>query len=46
MRDYMNNIISFDYLNEWNSINLENANKELQNRFLEDKMVLSIVNPK
>ena len=46
MRDYMNNIISFDYLNEWNNINIEDANKELKDRFIEDKMILSIVNPK
>lgn len=46
MRDYMNNIISFDYLNEWNNINIEDANKELKDRFVEDKMILSIINPK
>lgn len=46
MRDYMNNIISFDYLNEWNNINIEGANKELKDRFVEDKMILSIINPK
>ena len=46
MRDYLNNIISFDYLNEWNNINIEDANKELKDRFVEDKMILSIINPK
>ena len=29
-----------------NNINIEDANKELKDRFIEDKMILSIVNPK
>lgn len=46
MRDYMNDIISFDYINEWNNITIEEANKLLKDKFIEEKMILSIVNPK
>ena len=46
MRDYMNDIISFDYINEWNNITIEEANEMIKDKFIEEKMILSIVNPK
>ena len=46
MRDYMNDIISFDYINEWNNITIEEANEMIIDKFIEEKMILSIVNPK
>ena len=46
MRDYLNNINSFDYIEEWSKINLEDANKMLKDKFIEEKMILSIILPK
>ena len=43
---YMNDIISFDYINEWNNITIEEANEMIKDKFIEEKMILSIVNPK
>lgn len=46
MRDYLNNIISFDYIDEWSKINLKDANQILRDKFIEDKMILSVILPK
>ena len=46
MRDYLNNIISFDYIDEWSKINLKDANQMLRDKFSEDKMILSVILPK
>lgn len=46
MRDYLNNIISFDYIDEWSKINLKDANQMLRDKFIEDKMILSVILPK
>ncbi len=46
MRDYLNNIISFDYIDEWSKINLKDASQMLKDKFIEDKMILSVILPK
>ena len=46
MRDYLNNIITFDYIEKWKEINLDDVNEMLKNSFKEEKMVLSVVKPK
>lgn len=46
MRDYMNNIVSFDDIEKWKEINVNDANEMLRNKFKEDKMILSVIEPK
>ena len=46
MRDYMNNIVSFDGIEKWKKINVNDANEMLRNKFKEDKMILSVIEPK
>lgn len=46
MRDYLNDIITFDYVEKWKEITLEDVNTMLKNKFKEEKMVLSVINPK
>ena len=46
MRDYLNNIITFDYIEKWKEISLDEVNKMLKNKFKEEKMVLSVIKPK
>lgn len=46
MRDYLNNIITFEYIEKWKKINLDEVNEMLKNKFKEDKMILSVIKPK
>lgn len=46
MRDYLNNIITFDYIEKWKEINLNDINEMLRNKFKDEKMVLSVVKPR
>lgn len=46
MRDYLNNIITFDYIEKWKEINLDEVNEMLKNKFKDEKMVLSVIKPK
>ena len=46
MRDYLNDIITFDYVEKWKEITLEDVNTMLKNKFKEEKMVLSVIKPK
>lgn len=46
MRDYLNNIITFDYIEKWKEINLNDVNEMLRNKFKDEKMVLSVVKPR
>ncbi len=46
MRDYLNNIITFDYVEKWKEITLNDVNEMLKNKFKEEKMVLSVIKPK
>ena len=46
MRDYLNNIMTFDYIEKWKEINLNEVNEMLKNKFKEKKMVLSVIKPK
>ena len=43
LSDYFKGIISFDYIEEIEGINVEYLKQVLDNVFKEDKMVLSIV---
>ena len=46
MRDYLNNIMTFDYIEKWKEINLDEVNEMLKNKFKDEKMVLSVIKPK
>lgn len=46
MRDYLNDIVTFDYVEKWKEITLEDVNTMLKNKFIEEKMVLSVIKPK
>lgn len=46
MRDYLNNIMTFDYIEKWKEINLNEVNEMLKNKFKDEKMVLSVIKPK
>ena len=46
MRDYLNNVVSFDYIEKWKEINITDINEMLKSKFNEEKMVLSVINPK
>ena len=46
MRDYLNDIITFDYIEKWKEITLNDVNEMLKNKFKEEKMVLSVIKPK
>ena len=46
MRDYLNDIITFDYVEKWKEITLNDVNEMLKNKFKEEKMVLSVIKPK
>ena len=46
MRDYLNNIVTFDYVEKWKEITLNDVNEMLKNKFKEEKMVLSVIKPK
>lgn len=46
MRDKLNNINTFEYIEKWKDIKIEDVNKMLKDKFKEEKMVLSVVKPK
>lgn len=46
MRDKLNNLNTFDYIEKWKDIKIEDVNKMLKDKFKEEKMVLSVVKPK
>ena len=46
MRDYLNNIITFDYIEKWKEINLNDVNEMLRDKFKDEKMVLSVIKPR
>ena len=46
MRDYLNNIVSFDDIEKWKEININDANEMLKDKFKEENMILSIILPK
>ena len=46
MRDKLNNINTFEYIEKWKDIKIEDANKMLKDKFKEEKMILSVVKPK
>ena len=46
LSDYFKGINSFDYLEEYNQINLDSIKQVLQETFNEDNMVISIVETK
>lgn len=46
MRDYLNNIITFDYVEKWKEITIEDVNTILRDKFDEERMILSVVSQK
>lgn len=46
MRDKLNNLNTFDYIERWKDIKIEDVNNMLKEKFKEERMILSVVKPK